>query len=152
MNWYTKRAALTGIYNTTELVMLQDTSPDWQDSWTFLDNRIQDVVNMAGTAKQVWLVVWCHYWRHSHFFYQLLLNTYFAFPFFIWLISVLLCPSGAVHWWGTGTGAYGSCSYSKFNLGLTLQLQIISKIMENACYIICISESASQMATVPITT
>ncbi|XP_012677763.1 ubiquinone biosynthesis protein COQ9, mitochondrial [Clupea harengus] len=53
MNWYTKRAALTGIYNTTELVMLQDTSPDWQDSWTFLDNRIQDVVNMAGTAKQV---------------------------------------------------------------------------------------------------
>jgi len=53
MNWYTKRAALTGIYNTTELVMLQDSSPDFQDSWTFLDNRIQDVVNMAATAKQV---------------------------------------------------------------------------------------------------
>ncbi|XP_056271995.1 ubiquinone biosynthesis protein COQ9, mitochondrial [Pseudoliparis swirei] len=52
MNWYTKRAALTGIYNTTELVMLQDSSPDFQDSWTFLDNRIQDVVNMAATAKQ----------------------------------------------------------------------------------------------------
>ncbi|KAG5273443.1 hypothetical protein AALO_G00151360 [Alosa alosa] len=53
MNWYTKRAALTGIYNTTELVMLQDSSPDFQDTWTFLDNRIQDVVNMASTAKQV---------------------------------------------------------------------------------------------------
>ncbi|XP_036962531.1 ubiquinone biosynthesis protein COQ9, mitochondrial [Acanthopagrus latus] len=53
MNWYTKRAALTGIYNTTELVMLQDSSPDFQDTWNFLDNRIQDVVNMAGTAKQV---------------------------------------------------------------------------------------------------
>ncbi|XP_029289922.1 ubiquinone biosynthesis protein COQ9, mitochondrial [Cottoperca gobio] len=53
MNWYTKRAALTGIYNTTELVMLQDSSPDFQDSWNFLDNRIQDVVNMATTAKQV---------------------------------------------------------------------------------------------------
>ncbi|XP_034389969.1 ubiquinone biosynthesis protein COQ9, mitochondrial [Cyclopterus lumpus] len=52
MNWYTKRAALTGIYNTTELVMLQDSSPDFQDSWNFLDNRIQDVVNMAATAKQ----------------------------------------------------------------------------------------------------
>uniref|UniRef100_A0A671WP65 Ubiquinone biosynthesis protein n=1 Tax=Sparus aurata TaxID=8175 RepID=A0A671WP65_SPAAU len=52
MNWYTKRAALTGIYNTTELVMLQDSSPDFQDTWNFLDNRIQDVVNMAGTAKQ----------------------------------------------------------------------------------------------------
>ncbi|KAM3870381.1 ubiquinone biosynthesis protein COQ9, mitochondrial [Diretmus argenteus] len=53
MNWYTKRAALTGIYNTTELVMLQDSSPDFQDTWNFLDNRIQDVVNMAGTVKQV---------------------------------------------------------------------------------------------------
>ncbi|KAL2093480.1 hypothetical protein ACEWY4_010792 [Coilia grayii] len=53
MNWYTKRAALTGIYNTTELVMLQDSSPDFEDTWNFLDNRIQDVVNMANTAKQV---------------------------------------------------------------------------------------------------
>ncbi|XP_035497188.1 ubiquinone biosynthesis protein COQ9, mitochondrial isoform X2 [Scophthalmus maximus] len=52
MNWYTKRAALTGIYNTTELVMVQDSSPDFQDTWNFLDNRIQDVVNMATTAKQ----------------------------------------------------------------------------------------------------
>ncbi|XP_017289686.1 ubiquinone biosynthesis protein COQ9, mitochondrial isoform X1 [Kryptolebias marmoratus] len=53
MNWYTKRAALTGIFNTTELVMLQDSSPDFQDTWSFLDNRVQDVVNMATTAKQV---------------------------------------------------------------------------------------------------
>ncbi|XP_062317222.1 ubiquinone biosynthesis protein COQ9, mitochondrial isoform X1 [Osmerus eperlanus] len=53
LNWYTKRAALTGIYNTTELVMVQDSSPDFQDTWNFLDNRIQDVVNMASTAKQV---------------------------------------------------------------------------------------------------
>lgn len=53
MNWYTKRAALTGIYNTTELVMVQDSSPDFQDTWNFLNNRIQDIVNMASTAKQV---------------------------------------------------------------------------------------------------
>ncbi|KAM4553245.1 ubiquinone biosynthesis protein COQ9, mitochondrial [Fundulus diaphanus] len=53
MNWYTKRAVLTGLYNTTELVMLQDSSPDFKDTWTFLDNRIQDVVNMATTAKQM---------------------------------------------------------------------------------------------------
>lgn len=53
MNWYTKRAALTGIFNTSELVMVQDSSPDFQDTWNFLDNRIQDVVNMASTAKQV---------------------------------------------------------------------------------------------------
>ncbi|XP_058501527.1 ubiquinone biosynthesis protein COQ9, mitochondrial isoform X1 [Solea solea] len=53
MNWYTKRAVLTGIYNTTELVMVQDSSEDFQDTWNFLNNRIQDVVNMASTAKQV---------------------------------------------------------------------------------------------------
>lgn len=53
LNWYTRRAALTGIYNTTELVMLQDTSPDFEQTWTFLSNRIQDVVNVANTAKQV---------------------------------------------------------------------------------------------------
>ncbi|XP_014886869.1 ubiquinone biosynthesis protein COQ9, mitochondrial isoform X1 [Poecilia latipinna] len=53
MNWYTKRAVLTGLYNATELVMLQDSSPDFQDTWTFLDNRIQDVTNMAVTAKQM---------------------------------------------------------------------------------------------------
>lgn len=33
--------------------MIQDSSPDYQDTWAFLDNRIQDVVNMATTAKQV---------------------------------------------------------------------------------------------------
>lgn len=53
MNWYTRRVALTGVYNTTELVMLQDSSPDFQDTWTFLDKRIQDIINMANTAKQV---------------------------------------------------------------------------------------------------
>ncbi|XP_036423982.1 ubiquinone biosynthesis protein COQ9, mitochondrial isoform X2 [Colossoma macropomum] len=53
MSWYTRRAALTGIYNTTELVMVQDSSPDFEETWAFLDNRIGDVVNMANTAKQV---------------------------------------------------------------------------------------------------
>ncbi|KAJ8417482.1 hypothetical protein AAFF_G00287090 [Aldrovandia affinis] len=53
LKWYTRRVALTGVYNTTELVMLQDSSPDFQDTWTFLDKRIQDMINMANTAKQV---------------------------------------------------------------------------------------------------
>ncbi|KAM9816572.1 ubiquinone biosynthesis protein COQ9, mitochondrial isoform X1 [Syngnathus typhle] len=53
MNWYTKRAALTGIYNTTELVMLQDSSPDFQDTWNFLDNRIQDIASIVSSAKQI---------------------------------------------------------------------------------------------------
>lgn len=73
MNWYTKRAALTGIYNTTELVMLQDSSPDFQDTWNFLDNRIQDMANMATSAKQVQCTV-----LYSHTFRSLtsLWNVY----------------------------------------------------------------------------
>ncbi|KAG9338095.1 hypothetical protein JZ751_027066 [Albula glossodonta] len=53
MNWYTRRAALTGVYNTSELVMLQDSSPDFQDTWIFLDKRIQDIIKMADTATQL---------------------------------------------------------------------------------------------------
>lgn len=33
--------------------MLQDTSPDFEQTWTFLNNRIEDVVTVANTAKQV---------------------------------------------------------------------------------------------------
>lgn len=52
-NWYTRRAVLAGIYNTTELVMMQDSSPDFEDTWRFLENRISDAMNMGHTAKQV---------------------------------------------------------------------------------------------------
>nr|XP_015103608.1 ubiquinone biosynthesis protein COQ9, mitochondrial isoform X2 [Vicugna pacos] len=52
-NWYTRRAVLAGIYNTTELVMMQDSSPDFEDTWRFLENRIKDAMNMGHTAKQV---------------------------------------------------------------------------------------------------
>ncbi|XP_051485071.1 ubiquinone biosynthesis protein COQ9, mitochondrial [Apus apus] len=52
-NWYTRRAVLTGIYNTTELVMMQDSSPDFEDTWRFLENRVADAMNMGNTASQV---------------------------------------------------------------------------------------------------
>nr|KAF6406508.1 coenzyme Q9 [Molossus molossus] len=52
-NWYTRRAVLAAIYNTTELVMMQDSSPDFEDTWRFLENRINDAMNMGHTAKQV---------------------------------------------------------------------------------------------------
>nr|XP_028595145.1 ubiquinone biosynthesis protein COQ9, mitochondrial [Podarcis muralis] len=53
INWYTRRAVLAGIYNTTELVMIQDSSPDFEETWSFLQNRIADAMNMGHTAKQV---------------------------------------------------------------------------------------------------
>lgn len=54
-NWYTRRAVLTGIYNTTELVMMQDSSPGFEDTWRFLENRVADAVAMSNTASQVTL-------------------------------------------------------------------------------------------------
>ncbi|MGH0150263.1 UNVERIFIED_CONTAM: hypothetical protein FKN15_055501, partial [Acipenser sinensis] len=51
LNWYTRRAALTGIYNTTELVMLQDSSPDFEETWKFLENRVKDVKILKGVDK-----------------------------------------------------------------------------------------------------
>uniref|UniRef100_A0A3B3QAG3 Ubiquinone biosynthesis protein n=1 Tax=Paramormyrops kingsleyae TaxID=1676925 RepID=A0A3B3QAG3_9TELE len=47
MRWYSRRLALTAVYSTTELVMVQDSSPDFQDTWMFLDSRIQDMMNGA---------------------------------------------------------------------------------------------------------
>ncbi|XP_072925687.1 ubiquinone biosynthesis protein COQ9, mitochondrial isoform X1 [Hemitrygon akajei] len=54
-NWYTKRAVLAGIYNTTELVLVQDSSPDYENTWTFLQHRVNDVVSIAQSAKQAQL-------------------------------------------------------------------------------------------------
>ncbi|KAJ6666216.1 hypothetical protein lerEdw1_001121 [Lerista edwardsae] len=58
INWYTRRAVLAGIYNTTELVMIQDSSPDFAETWSFLENRIADAMNMGHTAKQVMQTHW----------------------------------------------------------------------------------------------
>ena len=38
-NWYTKRAMLAKLYTTTQLYMLNDQSPDFNDTWEFLDRR-----------------------------------------------------------------------------------------------------------------
>nr|XP_033796565.1 ubiquinone biosynthesis protein COQ9, mitochondrial isoform X2 [Geotrypetes seraphini] len=53
INWYTRRAMLAGIYNTTELVMVQDASPDYKDTWHFLENRIDNAMKVGHAAKQV---------------------------------------------------------------------------------------------------
>lgn len=53
VSWYTRRAVLAGIYNTSELVMMQDKSPDYEDTWTFLHNRISEAMTMGDSVKQV---------------------------------------------------------------------------------------------------
>ncbi|MES2145741.1 MAG: COQ9 family protein [Pseudomonadota bacterium] len=46
LNWYTKRATLSGVYGATVLFWLGDDSPDRQATWEFLDRRIAEVMEI----------------------------------------------------------------------------------------------------------
>uniref|UniRef100_A0A0B7A0T7 Ubiquinone biosynthesis protein n=1 Tax=Arion vulgaris TaxID=1028688 RepID=A0A0B7A0T7_9EUPU len=50
-NWYTKRLSLAAVYAATETYMIQDKSPDLQDTWTFLDNRLENVQRFAAAKR-----------------------------------------------------------------------------------------------------
>ncbi|KAL1547834.1 ubiquinone biosynthesis protein COQ9, mitochondrial-like [Salvia divinorum] len=52
-DWYVKRTVLGGIYSTTELYMLTDNSPDFQDTWAFLDERVRDAFDLKKTLEEV---------------------------------------------------------------------------------------------------
>lgn len=41
-DWYVRRIALAGIYKVTELYMLQDKSPDYEETWKFLKKQLDD--------------------------------------------------------------------------------------------------------------
>lgn len=41
-NWYTRRIGLACIYKTTELYMLQDSSAEFEKTWTFLERRMEE--------------------------------------------------------------------------------------------------------------
>lgn len=46
VNWYTKRATLSGVYGATVLYWLGDTSEGHFRTWEFLDRRIEDVMQI----------------------------------------------------------------------------------------------------------
>jgi len=50
MTWYAKRGLLGAVYAATELYLLQDKSPDFQDTWQFMHRRMEDI-NTLKTAK-----------------------------------------------------------------------------------------------------
>lgn len=55
VNWYSKRATLSGVYSATVLFWLGDDSLEHQATWDFLDRRIEDVMRFekvkAGVQK-----------------------------------------------------------------------------------------------------
>ncbi|ESW26559.1 hypothetical protein PHAVU_003G129500 [Phaseolus vulgaris] len=52
IDWYAKRTILGGIYSTTEIYMLTDNSPDFRDTWAFLDARVKDAFNIKKTIQE----------------------------------------------------------------------------------------------------
>ena len=53
VNWYTKRATLSGVYSATILFWLGDTSEGHADTWAFLDRRIENVMQIEKLKAQV---------------------------------------------------------------------------------------------------
>ncbi len=76
VNWYTKRATLSGVYSATVLFWLGDDSPDHQATWDFLDRRIDEVMQIEKVKAQV---------RDNK-----LLSQLFAGP--NWLLSQIKAP------------------------------------------------------------
>jgi ubiquinone biosynthesis protein COQ9 len=52
-NWYTKRMILGSVYSATVLYWLGDASPDFANTWAFLDRRIEDVMRFEKSKAQL---------------------------------------------------------------------------------------------------
>lgn len=53
VNWYTKRATLSGVYGSTVLFWLGDDSAEHQATWSFLDRRIDNVMQIEKVKARV---------------------------------------------------------------------------------------------------
>jgi ubiquinone biosynthesis protein COQ9 len=52
LNWYTKRVTLSGVYSSAVLYWLGDESLGHQDTWAFVDRRIEDVMRIETLKSQ----------------------------------------------------------------------------------------------------
>ncbi len=53
VNWYTKRATLSGVYASTVLYWLGDDTTETQATWDFIDRRIENVMQFEKVKAQV---------------------------------------------------------------------------------------------------
>lgn len=53
VNWYTKRATLSGVYGSTVLYWLGDESENYSETWAFLDRRIENVMQFEKLKANV---------------------------------------------------------------------------------------------------
>lgn len=50
---YSKRALLAAVYSSTFLYWLEDRSPSCEDTWAFLDRRIEDVMQIGNLRQRL---------------------------------------------------------------------------------------------------
>ena len=79
INWYTKRATLSGVYGSTVLYWLGDDSIETEATWEFLDRRIENVMQFEKAKASV---------KKSPFLKQL-----FAGP--SWVLAKVRAPGAA---------------------------------------------------------
>ena len=53
VNWYSKRVTLSAVYAATVLFWLGDDSPSYEQTWSFLDRRIENVMQIETAKGQV---------------------------------------------------------------------------------------------------
>ncbi|PWJ18219.1 COQ9 family protein [Jannaschia seohaensis] len=53
VNWYSKRAILSGVYSSTVLYWLGDQSEEHRETWAFLDRRIEDVMRFEKVKARI---------------------------------------------------------------------------------------------------
>ncbi|KAH0864173.1 hypothetical protein HID58_081384 [Brassica napus] len=52
LDWYVKRTVLGGVYSTTEIYMLTDDSPEYRETWAFLDDRVKDAFDLKKSIQE----------------------------------------------------------------------------------------------------
>lgn len=52
IDWYVKRTLLGGIYSAAEVYMITDHSPEFRDTWLFLDHRIKDAFDLQKSVQE----------------------------------------------------------------------------------------------------
>lgn len=45
-SWYARRIALAGVYKASELYLIQDNSPEHKETWTFLNRRLTEAIQL----------------------------------------------------------------------------------------------------------
>jgi len=51
-SWYSKRAMLGGVYASTEMFMTTDKSKGFEETWEFLDRRLEDMKTIGIGAAE----------------------------------------------------------------------------------------------------